>query len=133
MKPNSSFRNFLSFLFLGLLLIAGTSLATQNEKLFVGDWLGAVFIGEEEIEIVCHFKLDDSGNLTGTIDSPSQGAFDMALADIKVEGKTISFGVDDPNVPGDPRLEGTLDEAGTMISGDFSQGGGTGTFELKKE
>jgi hypothetical protein len=133
LKPNSLLRNFLSFLVLGLLLIVGTDVAAQNEKSFVGDWRGAVYIGGVEIELVFHFNLDDSGNLTGTIDSPSQGAFDMALADIKVEGKKISFGVDDPNVSGDPRFDGTLDETGTKISGDFSQDGGEGTFELKKE
>lgn len=133
MKLNSSLRNFLSFLVLSLFLISGLSLAAQDEKLFVGDWRGAVFVGEAEIEIVCHFKLDESGNLTGTCDSPSQGAFGLAMADIKVEGKKISFGIADPNVPGDPRFVGTLDDAGTMISGDFSQGGGEGTFELKKE
>jgi len=133
LKLSSSHRIFLSFLIVGLLLIAGTGLAAQEEKAFVGDWRGAVFVGGEEIEIVCHFKLDDSGHLTGTIDSPSQEAFGMALADITVEGKKISFCVDDPGVSGDPLLEGTLDEAGTKISGDFSQGGGTGTFELNKE
>jgi hypothetical protein len=111
------------------------ALQAQDVKAFVGDWIGAVMIAEmgAELEIVCHFTLDESGSLTGILDSPSQGAFGLALADIVVEGKTISFGIDDPNVPGDPLFEGTLDEAGTKISGDFSQGGAAGTFELDKE
>ncbi len=119
----------------GVVWASGALLQAQDAKAFVGDWNGAVKIAEmgADLEIVCHFKLDESGSLTGTIDSPSQGAFGLAIGDIVVEGKMISFGIDDPNVPGDPRFEGTLDEAGTKISGDFSQGGASGTFELVKE
>jgi hypothetical protein len=132
MKPQFSLKLLVLTMGLGLLLIADT-LWTQDSKAFIGDWSGAVFVGGAEIEIVCHFELDEEGNLTGTIDSPSQGAYGMALANIEVEGKKITFGIDDPNVSGDPQFDGMLDEAGTTISGDFSQGGGEGSFELKKE
>jgi len=127
---------FIVLLIVGAVVWAsGTALQAQDVKALVGDWNGAVTVAEmgADLEIVCHFELDESGNLTGTIDSPSQGAFGLALADIVVEGKKISFGIDDPGVPGDPLFEGTLDEAGTKISGDFSQGGAAGTFELTKE
>lgn len=116
-----------------VLFIMGSSIQAQDAKAFVGDWNGAVSIGGMEIDIVCHFQLNDDGTLTGTIDSPSQGAFGLALSDIQVDGKKITFGIDDPNVPGDPSFIGTLDEEGTTISGDFSQSGGTGTFKLEKE
>ena len=132
MKIKLSLKHLVPTMMLALLLIVGT-LGAQDSKAFVGDWSGAVFIGGQEIDIVCHFELDEEGNLKGTIDSPSQGAFGMALADIKVEGKKITFGVDDPNVSGDPQFDGMLDEPDTKISGNFSQGGGEGTFELKKE
>ena len=132
MKKQLSLKHLVPTVMLGSILIAGT-LWAQDSKAFVGDWSGAVFIGGQELEIVCHFELDEEGNLSGTIDSPSQGAYGMALANIKVDGKEITFGVDDPNVGGDPQFDGTLDETGTKISGDFSQGGGEGTFELNKE
>ena len=132
MKTRLSLKHLVPTMMLGLLLIAGT-LWAQDSKAFVGDWSGAVFAGAQEIELVCHFKLDEEGNLAGTIDSPSQGASGMAVANIKVEGKKITFGIDDPNVSGDPQFDGMLDESGTKISGSFSQGGGEGTFELKKE
>jgi hypothetical protein len=132
MKTQLSLKHLVPTMMLGLLLIAGT-LWAQDSKAFVGDWSGAVFIGGQEIELVCHFELDEEGNLTGTLDSPSQGAYGMAVANIKVEGKKITFGIDDPNVSGDPQFDGMLDESGAKISGDFSQGGGEGTFELKKE
>ena len=132
MKKKSSFRFGIPLLAI-FLCIGPASALTQEAKAFVGDWKGAVSVPGGEIEIVCHFQLDANGNLSGTIDSPSQGAFGLKLANIKVEGKKISFGVDDPNVPGDPSLEGTLDDTGTKINGDFSQGGSQGTFELTKQ
>jgi hypothetical protein len=132
LKAKSFFRFGVPILAI-FLCIAPASALAQEAKAFVGDWTGAVSVPGTEIDIVCHFQLDTNGNLAGTIDSPSQGAFGLRLANIKVEGKKISFGVDDPNVPGDPKLEGTLDDAGTKISGDFSQGGTQGTFELSKQ
>jgi len=132
LKTKSSFRFGIPLLAI-FLCIGPASALTQEAKAFVGDWKGAVSVSGAEIDIVCHFQLDADGNLSGTIDSPSQGAFGLKLANIKVEGKKISFGVDDPNVPGDPSLEGTLDDTGTKINGDFSQGGSQGTFELTKQ
>lgn len=130
-------RTFVGFSILALgaliILTAPTSVAAQEAKAFAGDWAGAVTVEGMEIEIVCHFQLDAEGKLVGTIDSPAQGAYGLKLANITVEGKKISFGVDDPNVPGEPRLEGTLDDTGTRIKGDFSQGGSQGTFELIKQ
>lgn len=118
---------------LGFVWLAAGPLLVQDVKPFLGDWEGAVMIDGAEITLVCHFISDEAGGLTGTIDSPDQGAFGLALADIVVEGKEISFGIDDPNVPGDPFFKGALDDSGTIISGDFSQGGGEGSFELKKQ
>jgi len=86
-----------------------------------------------QAEIICHFKLDEEGNLTGTFDFPIQKANGMTLTNIKVEGKKISFGVHDPNISGDPLFEGMLDETGTKIKGKFFQFDMEGTFELKKK
>jgi hypothetical protein len=133
MKMKTVLRFGVPVLALVILLVGPAAAQTQEAKAFVGDWAGAVSIPGADIEIVCHFQLDTEGKLSGTIDSPTQGAFGLKLADIKVEGKKISFGIDDPNVPGDPRLDGTLNAEGTKISGDFSQGGGQGTFELTKK
>jgi len=126
-------RRSFGLLILCVLFIMGSSIQAQDAKAFIGDWNGAVLIGGMEIDIVCHFQLNEDGTLTGTIDSPSQSAFGLALSEIQVDGKKITFGISDPNVPGDPMFNGTLDEAGTSISGDFSQSGGTGTFKLDKE
>ncbi len=133
MKEVSFFRLGISVLAAVFLLIGAASAQAQEAKAFVGDWTGAVSVPGADIDVVCHFRLDADGNLIGTIDSPSQGVYDVKLANVAVEGKKISFGTDDPNIPGDPRFEGTLDDGGVKISGGFSQGGVEGTFELTKQ
>ena len=57
----------------------------------------------------------------------------IKLGDIKIEGKTISFIIDDPGAPGNPTFKGALDAAGVKIAGEFSQSGLTGTFSVDKE
>ncbi len=47
MKTQLSLKNLVPIMMLGLLLIAGT-LWAQDSKAFVGDWSGAVFVGEQE-------------------------------------------------------------------------------------
>jgi hypothetical protein len=133
MKTKAVFRFGIPVLAAFFLLIGPTPAQAQEAKAFVGDWTGAVSFPGADIDVACHFQMDADGNLSGTIDSPSQGAYGLKLANITIEGKKISFGIDDPNVPGDPRLEGALDDTGTKISGDFSQGGAQGTFELTKK
>lgn len=133
MKTKSVFRFSIPALAAVFLLSGVIAASAQDAKVFVGEWPGAVSLPGTEIDIVCHFQMDADGSLSGTIDSPSQGAYGLKLGNIKVEGKKISFGVDDANVPGDPFFEGTQDETGTKISGNFSQGGAQGTFELTKK
>ncbi len=103
----------------------------QDAKPFIGDWKGSISVMGQELEILCHFTLDDAGAIQGTFDSPLQGAYGMALGDIKIEGKKIAFII--VGVPGDPTFSGELDEGGAKLAGDFSQGGATGTFSLEKE
>ena len=64
---------------------------------------------------------------------PSQGVSAVELGDIMIEEAKISFTLDDPNIQGDPKFEGTIDESGKKISGEFSQSGYTGTFSMEKE
>lgn len=133
MQLKKLIRNFTLVMALAAFLAGGTLYAGQDVKPFVGTWNGAVAGVGMELELVLHFELNEAGELTGTIDAPSQGGFGIALAEIKVEGKKISFTIDDPNIQGDPQFSGTLDEAGTTMEGDFSQGGREGTFKMEKE
>jgi hypothetical protein len=75
----------------------------------------------------------EAKKIKGTFDSITQGGFGIKLGDIKIEGKTIAFIIDDPGAPGNPTFKGALDDAGAKIAGEFSQSGLTGTFSIDKE
>jgi hypothetical protein len=117
------------FAFLALAAMAQSA----AEKSFLGSWKGDISVVGQTLEIRLVFTVDEAKKLTGTFDSISQGASGIKLADIKVEGKTISFGLDPAAVPGNATFKGTLDAGGTQIAGDFGQAGYTGTFSVEKE
>ena len=113
------------------LLSAGPAAFGQDAKAFVGSWNGNIDVMGQSLEIAVEFSLDDEGNIQGTIDVPSQGAMGLALANFEIDGKNITFKID--GVPDEPTFKGVLDEAGTKITGEFSQGGAAGSFTLEKE
>jgi len=86
-----------------------------------------------ELEIGLNFKLDEAKKIQGTFDSITQGAFGLALGDIEIKDKTVTFTISDPNVPGDPSFKGTLDETGKKMTGEFTQAGYAGTFAVEKQ
>ncbi len=97
---------------------------------FVGDWAGSIVIAGQEFDVVLHFKMEKDA-LTGTVDVPKQGAEGLPLTGIAVDDRTLTCVID--GVPGDPTFKGTLDSAGTTISGTFSQSGYDGTFSVTKK
>jgi hypothetical protein len=122
---------FITVLF--ALLVAHSFLFAQDEAPFVGTWKGAINIGGMELGIVVEFSLDAEKNIQGNIDVPDQNAMDLPLGDIQIEGRKISFKIVHPGAPGNPAFSGELDETSKKISGEFSQGGATGTFSIEKE
>lgn len=131
MKKRALVRNVLLSVLVALLL-AGSFIFAQDPKPFLGKWKGSISIMGTELEIIVEFSLDDKGNIQGTIDVPQQGAEDLPLGEIKIEGKKISFMIVAPGVQGDPTFQGELDESGKKIAGTFSQMGYEGTFTLEK-
>jgi len=115
---------------LTILLSVSPSLFAQDANPFVGTWNGSLSAMGQEFEIVVEFSLDENGKIKGNIDFPTEGAEDLNLINLTIEGKKISFVVEGP--PGEPTLDGELDEAGTKIEGKFSQSGYEGTFTLEK-
>lgn len=115
------------------LLLVHSSLMAQDTKPFLGTWNGALSVMGQELEITIVLSLDEEKNIQGNIDVPAQGATDIPLGDINIEGKKISFKIVHAQVTGDPTFNGELDETGKKISGEFSQGGAAGTFSVEKE
>ena len=115
------------------LLLAHSTLMAQDAKPFVGTWNGALSVMGQELEINIELSLDEGNNIQGNIDVPVQGAVDIPLGEFNIEGKKISFKIIHPQVQGDPTFKGELDAPGKKIAGEYSQGGGVGTFSVEKQ
>jgi hypothetical protein len=121
-------------LVLGILaFVAVGAVQAQDAKPFLGAWKGTLSIAGMELEIGLNFKLDDAKAVQGTFDSITQGASGLALGNIEIKDKTVTFMINDPNVPGDPTFKGTLDETGKKMTGEFTQAGYAGTFAVEKQ
>ena len=119
---------------LGILAFAAVAAAqAPDTKPYIGAWKGTLSIAGMELEIGLNFTLDEAKAIQGTFDSISQGAFGIKLGSFVIKDKTVTFLIDDPNVPGDPTFKGTLDETGKKLAGDFTQGGYAGTFAVEKQ
>lgn len=116
-----------------LAFATGAFVQAQDTKPFIGAWKGTLSVAGMELEIGINFTLDEAKKMQGTFDSITQGAFGIKLGNIEVKEKTVTFLIQDPNVPGDPTFKGTLDETGKKLSGEFVQSGYSGTFALEKQ
>jgi hypothetical protein len=91
---------------------AGQSVAPQS---VAGDWEGNL---GGNIPLVLHVRVTAAGELTATLDSPSQGANHLPGANVKLNGSTFGFEI--PVVHGS--YTGTLSADGKSLSGTWTQG-----------
>lgn len=93
-----------------------------------GHWTGKVQIPGTPLDIDVDIAAAAGGAWTGDISIPAQGAKDMPLEAIVVEGARIEFRI--AGIPGDPTFRGSMAEDGTTISGTFTQAGQEFPFQL---
>lgn len=96
-----------------MLFLALAAAAAQPAASIAGDYVGAI----GQLHLKLHLKSDSAGELTGTLDSPDQGAVGLPCADIHLEGSALSFTV--PSVHGN--WTGTVGLTG-VLSGIWEQG-----------
>lgn len=84
----------------------------------VGRWEGALNVGGTSLPIVIRVSEGVEG-LVAVMDSPAQGARDIAVADLSETGGVVRFAV--PAAAG--RFEGRRSEDGSIWTGAWSQGG----------
>lgn len=73
------------------------------------------------LHVRLHLKVDPSGLVTGTLDSPDQGANGIPCADFRLDGEALNFTV--PAVHGS--WKGTVANDGASLSGTWDQGSPT--------
>lgn len=91
-----------------------------------GHWEGEINLPQNQVLQIMVDLEEASGAWKGTIDIPSQGATDLPLEQVAVEGPKVRFVI--TGVPGSPTFEGTLENG--EIKGTFTQGGGSAPFRL---
>ncbi|MFI5718167.1 alpha/beta hydrolase family protein [Nocardia sp. NPDC051750] len=82
-----------------------------------GQWHGAIEVPGAPMLVGVEF----TGRHSGVIDFPVRQASGLALSDVVAEPDQVKFGI--PDMPGDPRFAGHLDESAGTIVGDFNQSG----------
>ncbi len=111
-----------------LVLLGFAVSSTGQPAAFDGHWRGEIKVPGNPLEIDVDLVTGEDGALTGDISIPIQGVTDMKLADVARDGDAVRFKM--PGIPGDPSFDGSLSEDGAKISGTFTQGGATLSFEL---
>jgi hypothetical protein len=94
-----------------------------------GHWEGSISVPNHELQIVVNLAPEKDA-WKGTIAIPEQGLKDFPLSSISVVKDAVKFAMS--GVPGNPAFDGKLSPDGQAISGNFTQGGGTITFSLKR-
>jgi len=111
------------------ILLSALSLAAafpQDPTPFLGEWKGTVEV-EMKLELTFHFYRGTNGKIAGAMDIPAANAFGQAVAELKVEGKTISF-----SLPFGAVLKGTMEESGKTMAMTWSMNERDASFTLMK-
>jgi dipeptidyl aminopeptidase/acylaminoacyl peptidase len=99
-----------------------SALAVNAQVNVEGNWLGTLDVGAK-LRLVLKIKKSESSH-TAKLDSLDQGANDLPIDSIVLDGKKLTFSTEKLDI----NYEGTLNEAGDEISGTFKQG--TNSFPL---
>jgi D-alanyl-D-alanine-carboxypeptidase/D-alanyl-D-alanine-endopeptidase len=92
-----------------------------------GDWAGTLKVTESvNIPVIFHIRQDDAGQLSGTMDSPAQGATGIPIEGITVANGELTFKV--PTIRGDYRAQ--WDAEAKSWKGQWSQGGANLPLDL---
>ena len=121
------FRLFTAFLPLTLLVFAPPA-TSQPAASFSGHWEGAIHLPDKDITIQVDLAKNEKAEWMGTIDIPPQNLKGFPLSNLAVTENSIAFAM--KGVPGEPAFHGKL--GGQSISGNFTQGDASLTFDLKR-
>lgn len=120
-----AFNGVLLSLVLGLAAMADDKPAAKNAA---GIWQGTIKVGAVELRVVVKINKKDDGSLTGTLDSPDQGAKDLALDSIVLKDDKLTFEL---KLAG-ASFEGKLNMDGKEAEGEWKQGGTAFPLVLKR-
>jgi len=101
-------------LFCGWLAFISPLAFAQQKPNIAGDYVGSL----GPLHLKLHLKTGADGALSGSLDSPDQGASNIACSDFHFDGQSLSFAV--PAVNG--TWKGTVGNQGAVLTGTWNQG-----------
>jgi fermentation-respiration switch protein FrsA (DUF1100 family) len=102
-----------------------TSLSAQNKTtnhILPGSWLGKLSTNGIDLRLVFNFKINEKDSLTATMDSPDQGAKNIPLGRVILNGQKLTIqapalmGEYNGNVTGDSTIDGTWTQRGANFA-----------------
>ncbi len=96
----------------------GAAAQVPGPDAFVGTWEGLLDAGAAQLRLVFHVEQGNGGELTGSMDSPDQGANGIPATSVSVDGRSLTFTIADLGAT----FEGVLSDDASQIEGTFSQG-----------
>lgn len=115
---------------IAMTLLAAGFLRAQPAALPTGHWEGAIDVSGREIGIELDLTKDSQGSLAGAFSSPGQNLKGLALGNFAWQGATLRFQI--KGKPGDRMFHGKLAADGLSMAGEYSQGGYTMAFQVKR-
>jgi hypothetical protein len=112
---------------LTLFVLALSLSSYAQEAKLIGAWEGTLDLPGTKLRIVFNVRRATAGGLTGSMDSPDQGAKNIPMTVSPSKDAAVQF-----LVPGVGSYEGKLDAAGTRISGLWKQGPADLALTLEK-
>lgn len=116
----------LFYLLFSLLMIL--SYPILNAQDISGDWHGAIIEGNMSLRVVLHIHQTEN-SLTGTLDSPDQGAYGLPIDKIDYVNDILNFQMPDLNLSYEGKVEADL----TQITGKLEQAGQILTLNFSRE
>ncbi len=95
-----------------------------------GHWEGAIELPGQKLDVDLDFAKRADGTWKGDVSIPLQGAKDLPLTGIMIDGAEVTFAI--AGVPGDPTFKGKFVAEGAEIVGQFIQGGAAFPFKLTR-
>ena len=99
-----------------------------SDKGLVGFWQGTLKIGTIELRLGLNVSAKSDGTLTGTFDSPDQGAKDLPISEINVKESAVKL----ESKKIGATFEGKLSEDGKELKGTWKQSGGELALTFKR-
>jgi len=98
-------------------------------KQLEGDWEGTLQTPGSEFPLTVHFKNQPDETVAATIDIPKTGSIGMPVNDVRQSGQKVEFGLKIAH----GSFQGTMNQEGTEITGQFSHEADSMPLTLKKK